>query len=147
VRVTGLLLIHFVLTLVFATIVIFVVAGLLHTLGHDPNDPNPWLEALNSTANFYRGRPVPFRSSNGLPYGIFFYTSFFTSIWVWLYLAGGVAIRWIPTTDRLRALLVKIVDVKGQPLKAIGWVVASMAASLLAVFLFVANILSQDTVR
>ncbi len=64
-------------------------------------------------------------AGENLPVGLWFYSAFFTSAWLWLYLVSGVILR---TRGRLLSLLsssLGILDVANQPLRSMG--VISMA--------------------
>ena len=62
------------------------------------------------------------RGDEGSEYGIYLYTTFVSSVWVWLYAAGGLAVRTCALfgvgLDRFRRLL----DIKNHPLRSIGFV-------------------------
>src|ERR1043165_964333 len=57
---------------------------------------------------------------------IFFVATFFTTIWLWLYLVGSAAVRLAATFDFLRDWL----DVENKPLYAIGLMVGCLLASI-----------------
>ena len=68
-----------------------------------------------------------------LPTGIWFYSAFFTSVWVWLYALAGVAVRlggraaaWM---DRLKSVM----DVKEKPFRSMG-----LAAMVIVTVVFLA---------
>jgi hypothetical protein len=137
-RVASLLAIDTVLKLIGATCVIYICSVFLHWLpGHSPH---AWFEALGTLRGFYAGLPFPFRSGGGIQIGIFFYASFFTSIWVWFYVLGGVLIKGLVKTGRLWRWLAPYLDLDASPLKAIGRVIAASIGILYAVGIGVLSI-------
>ena len=58
--------------------------------------------------------------SAALPFGLYFYSAFFTSLWLWLYVTAALIARVLIRADsRLRALL-RLTDWEAHPLKVIG---------------------------
>lgn len=56
------------------------------------------------------------------PDGIFFYSTFFTSVWVWLYVVSGFALR---MTESIRTNVSRakaVLDIDDKPLRSIGFV-------------------------
>jgi hypothetical protein len=116
------------ITLLSATAVVLLVAGLKDSL---LGLPEPWSMALRSVKHLYSDWPIPLRScADGTPYGLFFYTSLFVSIWIWLYLAGALIVKALPAAETLRAIGVKLYDVKEHPIQSIGYVVAAILVLL-----------------
>jgi hypothetical protein len=82
------------------------------------------LSALNLGAN---------SSMRGM--AIYFYSSFFTSVWLWLYVIAGFTIQ---TLRRIRFFWVRVskyLDIDKQPLGCIGKVSGLVLASLWAIFI------------
>ena len=58
--------------------------------------------------------------------GPWFYASYVTSVWIWLYLAAGVCIRGATRFDRLTIRLRWLLDIKRQPFRCLGAVSAAL---------------------
>jgi len=58
----------------------------------------------------------------GLPLGIFFYSAFFTSAWLWLYALSVYASRGLVRMNHGVGFLLRASDVSRQPLRSIGFV-------------------------
>ncbi|MEM7366558.1 MAG: hypothetical protein AAF525_21290, partial [Pseudomonadota bacterium] len=54
-------------------------------------------------------------------FGVFFYSTFFTSIWLWLYVAGGIVSRILVHANNGTGILLRIADFDKQPLRALGF--------------------------
>jgi hypothetical protein len=85
------------------------------------------------TRSVPRGRPEPATiRAWGIPWGIFFYSAFFTSAWIWIYAVSGSVLRLSEALGlawrRLRGLL----DIENKPLRSIG-----MVANLLITLAYV----------
>lgn len=96
-----------------------------------------WALAWETVRSFYADFP-PFRSKSGPLTGILFYSSFFTSAWVWLYVLGGFLTKALIKTGRLWRLLTPFLDLNANPLKSIGRVIG--AATFFIGALFVASV-------
>ena len=55
-------------------------------------------------------------------FGIFFYSTFFTSVWVWLYALSGFAVSGLAKTQRGLNFLRNTLDFENKPLKSMGFV-------------------------
>ena len=53
--------------------------------------------------------------------GIFLYSTFLTSVWVWLYFLGGIVIKIVEYIGLGTAKLRRWLDVENQPMRAIGY--------------------------
>jgi hypothetical protein len=134
-RVFALLLLDTILKAMLATCVIYIGSLIVSIIFPDGR---LWAAAWGSVRSFYATFP-PFRSGGGLPiFGLLFYSSFFTSMWVWFYVLGGLLIKALTRTGRLWRLVAPFLDLQVNPLKAIGRVVG--ATYFVAGLLFVALI-------
>ncbi|MCZ6733371.1 MAG: hypothetical protein O7B27_12645, partial [Gammaproteobacteria bacterium] len=52
--------------------------------------------------------------------GIFLYSTFFTSVWVWLYVFSGIALRLVYRAKRIQTFVDKHLDVATRPLSVMG---------------------------
>ena len=52
--------------------------------------------------------------------GIFLYSTFFTSVWIWLYVFAGIAVRLIYRAKRIQTFVDKHLDVATRPLSVMG---------------------------
>jgi hypothetical protein len=141
-RVVRLLVLDTVLKIIAATCVIYLCSVFLYWAAE--KSPRPWLEALGTLRGFYGQLSFPFRSGGGVQYGLFFYASFFTSIWVWFYVLGGLIIKGLTRTGRLWRLIVPFLNLDVAPLKAIGRVVAATLVALYAVGLGILRIIGLE---
>jgi hypothetical protein len=66
---------------------------------------------------FWRGWVQP-----GLPFGIFFYSAFFTSVWLWLYAASVIVSRVLVRMGGGVGFLLRATDVEHQPFRSMGFV-------------------------
>lgn len=135
----GWLLVDFVATLMilFST---FVFVGLIAVLGHWGlywllDYPEPFYRAwdlhfgLRGTGGSYpliwevwlSGPILDIASSKFAPAGLLFYSTFFTSIWVWLFLAGGFLVRAARFLYWLISGGTRILDVDSKPVRSIGF--------------------------
>jgi len=57
-----------------------------------------------------------------LPLGLFFWSAFVTSVWLWLYALGTVVARALLRLGRGVGLLLRVTDVERQPLRSMGFV-------------------------
>ncbi len=53
-------------------------------------------------------------------WGIFLYSTFFTSVWVWLYAFSGIAVRLVYRAKRIQTFVDKYFDVATRPLSVMG---------------------------
>ncbi len=58
--------------------------------------------------------------AEGAQFGIFLYSTFFTSVWVWLYVFAGIAVRLIYRAKRIQTFVDKHLDVATRPLSVMG---------------------------
>jgi class 3 adenylate cyclase len=68
-----------------------------------------------------------------MPLGLFFYSTFFTSAWLWLYAAAVLASRVMLTMNRGVGFLLRATDVEYQPFRAMGFVSISVLSAVFAV--------------
>jgi len=66
----------------------------------------------------------------GLPFGIFFYTAFFTSAWLWLYAASLLVSRALSRMNNGVGFLLSATDVEKHPLRSIGFVSVIIVSGL-----------------
>ena len=81
-------------------------------------------------------------SVRGIPFGVFFYSTFFTSIWAWLFAGAGVAVRFTDWLHRWFGFLKNVLDVEKYPLRIMGLmatllsIVAYVISTLILLFFF-----------
>ena len=78
----------------------------------------------------------------GPAFGVFVYSTFFTSVWLWLYFAGGLVLKILGGTRSGLHFLQRHLDLDNKPLQAIGFVVITLITVLYIVF---APFLLMDT--
>lgn len=157
IRVAALLLVDTILSLVVATAIIFGQAYYIMSLRESVDANHVVLtdisNSVQAVTTFYQSYPctdqlnqesrhhIPFCTDQGLPLGIYFYGSFGTSVWVWLYVLGGVGVRILNRTKRGWKLVSPFLDLEAKPLTAIGRVAALLLGTAYALVLgFVALI-------
>jgi hypothetical protein len=125
-RLSVLLLFDGLLKAMTATAATYLVAVFVHAVYM--RDPTPWLNARESIKSFYHDG---FCSSNGTPYGLYFYGSFLSSSWIWLYLLGGVLTKAILKKNRAWASLGNLIEI--HPLQVVGFVAAATVETLVLI--------------
>jgi hypothetical protein len=68
----------------------------------------------------------------GVPFGIFFYSAFFTSIWLWLYAASAVLTNVLLRMNSGVGFLLRVTDVERQPFRSMGFVSVIVVTGLFA---------------
>jgi len=68
----------------------------------------------------------------GLPLGIFFYSAFFTSVWLWLYAASVLVSRVLLRMNSGVGFLLRVTDVERQPFRSMGFVSIILVSGLFA---------------
>jgi hypothetical protein len=62
-------------------------------------------------------------------YGIFMYSTFFTSVWMWLYVLAGAAFRLLLTFQSVFGWLDRLIVLEGRPLTILGLIASVIAGS------------------
>ncbi len=136
-KVRGITLILFFLAIdLIATFAIFVLGISFVILIFDFTDRGinaSLFDALKDGYSLIIKEAIPLKTPRGeLPLGIFFYSTFFTSIWIWMYAVSGTVIRLVgylsSTTNRLKTIL----DIENKPLQSI-----AMISNLLITLMFI----------
>ncbi len=116
-RIVVLLLVDLVLTALIGFIAVIGVFSLL-LIFSDRGGTDQALE--DAFAAFIGGLELA-RVAEGMPtLGVFFYSTFFTSVWVWLYAFSGIAVRLVYRAKRIQAFVDKHFDVATRPLSVMG---------------------------
>jgi hypothetical protein len=68
-------------------------------------------------------------------YSVFFYTAFFTSVWLWLYAASVLLSRLLVKLNDGVGFLLNVTDMEQQPLRALGFVSILLVSGIFLVFL------------
>lgn len=133
VRVLGLVLLDAVLKLVSATLIIYLGGVILHYLlsaGLSFRWTEPWRQSLGVLREFYNALPFPTNAGSPPLYEICFYSSFFTSLWLWLYIFGGALTKVVVKSARFWRGVVPFVNLDKlldqNPLKSLGRIVAAV---------------------
>lgn len=122
----------------FMAVLIFVLANILITSWNIPSDPI--LETISYTVALAWELLVPgFRLSSpdfldGPSFGIFFYSTYFTSLWVWLYPLSGIVLRLLYPVV---ILMQRHLDIDNKPIRSLGFV-ASVITPLIFLVAWVA---------
>jgi hypothetical protein len=121
---------------------ISVVLGTLQLSETLPSSSLEWLAvwvgaAAESVAWFTQGGLANLPStlalrhpSFGIPIGLMFYSTFLTSVWLWLYLASTSIVGWMPTIRYVWRRLGKTYDLKMQPFASLGEIAAMIFAAI-----------------
>jgi hypothetical protein len=79
-------------------------------------------------------------NSDGVAYGLLFYPVFFSSTWIWLYIAGGMVTKTIARIQALSSFFVHTMDIEKHPLRSAGLVLVLLTfIVVLALSLFASN--------
>jgi hypothetical protein len=128
-RVLGLIFLDILLKIFSATLIIYAGGVIIHYLlswGHSVRWTEPWSQSLGVLGEFYDGFPFPTRAGSPPLYEICFYSSFFTSLWLCLYIVGGAITKAIYGSAKLWRIVVPFIDLDQTPLKSIGRIVAAV---------------------
>ena len=68
----------------------------------------------------------------GLPVAVFFYSAFFTSVWLWLYAASVLVSRLLVRMNDGVGFLLRVTDVDRQPFRSMGFVSVLIVSALFA---------------
>ena len=68
-------------------------------------------------------------------FSIFFYTAFFTSVWLWLYGASVLISRLLVRVNAGVGFLLNVTDVRQSPLRAVGFVSILLVSAIFLLFL------------
>lgn len=68
-------------------------------------------------------------------FSVFFYTAFFTSVWLWLYAASVLVSRMLVKLNAGVGFLLNVADVQKNPLRALGFVSILLVSGLFSLFL------------
>lgn len=66
--------------------------------------------------------------------GVFFYSTFFTSVWLWLYILAGLIVKLINLVEKGFSSLKLLLDIEQKPISSIG-MVASILVTILYIFI------------
>ena len=110
----GLLVADYVITAALFVLVFFII-GTAMTVAQGRVDAIPRLFDLQMLENL-----VSLRAQPDLALGLFFYTTFFTTVWMTLFVLGGLAIR---SMALLRLSVTYILEVDGKPLQSLGAII------------------------
>ena len=94
-----------------------IVQGVFVTVLDPSSVPQPFLWQLISSGPQLHGYPP-----THWPPGIIFYSTFFTSFWIWLYGLSGLAVRFCKPFSRGVRLARRFFDIDDQPLRSLGFV-------------------------
>jgi hypothetical protein len=70
---------------------------------------------------------VFFDRGNANPLTIFFYSTFFTSVWLWLYVASALLAKLIHRLRLASTRLLPLMDIEAKPLTVVGRVAGLLA--------------------
>lgn len=74
----------------------------------------------------------PFITSGYTP-GVFFYTTFLTSIWIWLYIISGIIIKGSVALGSGWFTFVRVFDISDKPIRSLGFVSSFIAFLILSI--------------
>lgn len=118
-----------VFTFLIATVTFFLGVFILSSLEDGRLD---WTSFILSSEVFF-SEVLVFRSRViDIPISVFFYSTFLTSIWIWLYICGVGVLRALQTLGRSTRFLHAVLDIDKKPLKSIGFVTMILIVGLFA---------------
>ena len=80
--------------------------------------------------------PLSLTGSGDLSFGIFFYSTFFTSAWIWLYALSGLALKTAQHIGLGINCLKNILDIENKPIRSMGIVTIVLVSLLFLVIPF-----------
>lgn len=84
----------------------------------------------------YYGITLNSERGNDITVGVWLYSTFFTSIWVWLYFLSGLTVKILVFFTKLFGWTIRILDIDNKPLRSIG-VVGVVIVSVIFLILFI----------
>jgi hypothetical protein len=118
-RVTALAFLDFVLKAALGSLTVYSASLILHF-----GEASAWQQAWRALTSFYfdGNSALPFMNADGVAYGLLFYPVFFSSTWIWLYMAGGIVTKTIARIQALSRFFVHTMDIEKHPLRSAGLV-------------------------
>jgi hypothetical protein len=62
------------------------------------------------------------RAEDDISLGVFVYSTYFTSVWLWIFLVSGMLVRMISSTNFALRILRQVLDLEQKPLRSLGFV-------------------------
>ena len=123
VRTTAFLVLDFALTTTIITIVSLII---LCSSG----------ESISSAINLLLSGFLLSSNSSSLSLGVYVYSTYFTSVWIWLYVASGLIVRVLIGANFVIKMTRQLLDIKGQPLRSLGFVSMFIVTSIYVIIPF-----------
>ena len=133
---------------VFATMFIFVFVGILPILllffgffGESGVIPSPelFLKSLTPGGSLFDDLVL------GTPFSTFFYSTFFTSFWIWLYVSSGLILKIVTIPAKGLAFLQRHLNIDEMPIRAMGFtllLLITLGYAVIGVGLLIRSIVS-----
>lgn len=123
----------------FATLAVIVIMFGVLNLSFGGDVSRLW-EVLTQMAQLSSKAPGP-GEADGLPTGIWFYSTFFTSVWVWLFLSSKVVLRYFKKLDRIIAAARGYLDIDSQPFLSLATISIAIV-TMLYILITLVNLMS-----
>lgn len=85
----------------------------------------------------FLSRCILFRVERGLPpltLGIFFYSTYFTSVWLHLFIVSGVATKLLYSLGRIGNWVMALLDIEGKPFQSMGLIAVGLLTIAFAIY-------------
>ncbi|TQV82844.1 hypothetical protein [Aliikangiella coralliicola] len=135
-----LLLIDFVLSAIIALFSVTIWLSLLYNVGGEfvssgRYEFSFWLVINDFFDNLTQRGLFLSEKNASISMGSYFYATFITSIWVWIYVIGAYLLKFLPRLKSGKVLVLKLMDIDNKPLQSIGVVSGMFIALVYWVFL------------
>ncbi len=112
--------------LIGVIISVFLLIHILPFFFKDSSSP-AYLETLSHyLSELYYSITLNSKRGNDITIGVWLYSTFFTSIWVWLYFISGTIIKILVSFARLFDYVKKIIDIDRKPFRSMGYMCCSL---------------------
>lgn len=141
-NILGFLAIDFVATVsIFLAVMTISLFPIIYIVSFFPENygSNGYLEMLSHYwGELYYAITLKSEQGNDITVGVWLYSTFFTSIWVWLYFLSGLIVKIIVFFAKLLGWTVRFLDIDNKPLRSIGVVgVVIVSFIFLSTFIYI----------
>lgn len=141
-KICGFLAIDFVATVfIFLAVMTISLFPIIYIVSFFPENygSNGYFEMLSHYwGELYYAITLNSECGNDITVGVWLYSTFFTSIWVWLYFLSGLIVKIIVFLAKLLGWTIRILDIDNKPLRSIGVVcVVIVSVIFLSAFIYI----------
>lgn len=81
---------------------------------------------------------IQFRSlGNRPPVGILFYSTFFTSVWLYLFLAASISVKFLHSMGRIGNWIITIIEVEKKPFQSMGLIIILLTTLAFIIYIVI----------